>query len=291
MCTPARMEKPELYEDDGQAPGETRDSPLLLERVHRALAGWNSRRTAPRVERVRLVLRRPGLGAGERCARCSRPAWRSTPTGRRSSPGERCSGSAPLPAASAGAGASWACKVLGHGPARPARPRRRHACAQRRARAGRARSDRDPHLHRAEPVARRQAGRLPLQRDRLAPGLDRVDFGRVAGAGDDLRRPGLLRGVVPRRRLARGAGRPWRRHEPASLAHAARRLRRPAHHPGRQGDQPARGLGPRREDARRHEQPARTLGDRRVSPAAGCHCAGRSRIRRPGNEWRRRCHP
>ena len=34
-----------------------------------------------------------------------------------------------------------------------------------------------PHLHRAEPVARRQAGRLPLQRDRLAPGLDRVDAG------------------------------------------------------------------------------------------------------------------
>jgi len=39
--TPARMEKPELYEDDGQAPGESRDSPLLLERLHRALARRN----------------------------------------------------------------------------------------------------------------------------------------------------------------------------------------------------------------------------------------------------------
>lgn len=40
---PARMEKPELYEDDGQAPGESRGSPLLLERLHRALARWNFR--------------------------------------------------------------------------------------------------------------------------------------------------------------------------------------------------------------------------------------------------------
>jgi len=37
------MKEPELYDDDGR-PGESRDSPLLLERLHRTLARWNARR-------------------------------------------------------------------------------------------------------------------------------------------------------------------------------------------------------------------------------------------------------
>ena len=41
------MKEPELYGDDGCAPGESRDSPLLLERLHRALARWNFRRLRP----------------------------------------------------------------------------------------------------------------------------------------------------------------------------------------------------------------------------------------------------
>ena len=47
MHTVAGMKESELYEDDGRAPGESRDSPLLLERLHRALARWNLRRLRP----------------------------------------------------------------------------------------------------------------------------------------------------------------------------------------------------------------------------------------------------
>jgi len=43
----AGMKEPELYDDDGRAPGESEDSPLLLERLHRALARWNVRRLRP----------------------------------------------------------------------------------------------------------------------------------------------------------------------------------------------------------------------------------------------------
>jgi len=38
------MKEPELYDDDGRIRGEPRDSPLLLERLHRTLARWNARR-------------------------------------------------------------------------------------------------------------------------------------------------------------------------------------------------------------------------------------------------------
>lgn len=38
------MKEPELYDDDGRVAGESRDSPLLLERLHRTLARWNARR-------------------------------------------------------------------------------------------------------------------------------------------------------------------------------------------------------------------------------------------------------
>lgn len=38
------MKELELYGDDGRIPGESRDSPLLLERLHRTLARWNVRR-------------------------------------------------------------------------------------------------------------------------------------------------------------------------------------------------------------------------------------------------------
>ena len=38
------MKELELHEDDGRTPGEMPDSPLLLERLHGALARWNARR-------------------------------------------------------------------------------------------------------------------------------------------------------------------------------------------------------------------------------------------------------
>jgi hypothetical protein len=38
------MKELELHDDDGRTPGEMPDSPLLLERLHRALARWNVRR-------------------------------------------------------------------------------------------------------------------------------------------------------------------------------------------------------------------------------------------------------
>ena len=44
MCTVAGMKELELHDDDGRAPGEMPDSPLLLERLHRALGRWNVRR-------------------------------------------------------------------------------------------------------------------------------------------------------------------------------------------------------------------------------------------------------
>jgi hypothetical protein len=38
------MKEPELYDDDGRVAGESHESPLLLERLHRTLARWNARR-------------------------------------------------------------------------------------------------------------------------------------------------------------------------------------------------------------------------------------------------------
>jgi len=43
----ARMEGPEFHEHDGRIPGESPESPLLLERLHRAFARWNLRRLRP----------------------------------------------------------------------------------------------------------------------------------------------------------------------------------------------------------------------------------------------------
>jgi len=42
-----RMEEPEFHEHDGRIPGESPESPLLLERLHRAFARWNLRRLRP----------------------------------------------------------------------------------------------------------------------------------------------------------------------------------------------------------------------------------------------------
>ena len=41
------MEEPEFHEHDGRIPGESLESPLLLERLHRAFARWNLRRLRP----------------------------------------------------------------------------------------------------------------------------------------------------------------------------------------------------------------------------------------------------
>jgi len=41
------MKELELHEDDGRAPNDGQDSPLLMDRLHRALARWNGRRLRP----------------------------------------------------------------------------------------------------------------------------------------------------------------------------------------------------------------------------------------------------